>query len=46
MGTTTFAFIPQLEQEARIMVAALLIPYLRAKYSDNVFKLFTPAGAD
>ena len=29
IGTTTFAFIPQLEQEARTMVAALL-PYLRA----------------
>jgi hypothetical protein len=45
MGTTTFAFIPQLEQEARTMVAALL-PYLRAKHGDNVFKFFTPAAVD
>lgn len=44
-GTTTFAFIPQLEQEARTMVAALL-PYLRAQYGDSVFKFFTSAAAD
>lgn len=44
-GTTTFAFIPQLESEARTMVSALL-PYLRAKYGDYVFKFFTPSAAD
>ena len=44
-GTTTFAFIPQLEEEARTMVAALL-PYLRAQHGDEMFKYFTSVAGD
>ena len=44
-GTTTFTFIPQLEEEAQTMVAALL-PFLRNKHGDGVFKFFTPAAGD
>ena len=44
-GTTPFAFIPQLEPEARTMMAALL-PYLRAHYGDSIFKYFTTVAGD
>ena len=44
-GSTTFAFIPQLESEARTMVAALL-PFLHHHYGDSVFKHFTPVACD
>jgi hypothetical protein len=41
-----FVFIPQLEQEARTSMVAVLLPYLRAKYGDSVFNFFTSAAAD
>ena len=44
-GTTAFSFIPQLEEEARTMVAALL-PYLRSQHGDVMFKYFTSVAGD
>ena len=44
-GSTTFIFIPQLEQEARTMVAAML-PYLSHQYGISVYKFFTSEAAD
>lgn len=42
-GTTMFAFIPQLETEARTIVAALLL-YLQQQHGYGVFKFFTSSA--
>ena len=44
-GHTTLAFVPQLEEEARTMVAALL-PYLAHHHGDSIYKCFTTQAQD